>query len=100
MSSAFKTTNCSTSIKVDLFVVTETWLMGDERYNLVTVDLANSLTDFEYTMSHMPIELVEVCVNLRKGFKVTRNECSGFASFEHNMDITVTSGGRSLRLSV
>lgn len=105
---SIKKNNCSTSLidfivtnRLDMLAITETWLKGDDRDNRVLADLANSLLDFN--VHHVPRSNGAagggICIIIRKGFVVTINKCSVFASFEH-MDVTINSTSKSLRLVV
>ena len=85
------------SEKLDIIVLTETWLNGDTRDNPVIADITNNLPDHKFL--HIPRygRGGGVGVVLRKGYNVKQFTNNKFKSFEH-LDLSISSGSSNLRL--
>lgn len=85
--------------KLDILLITESWLKGDSRDNRALADIYATLPD--YAVYHKPRKFCRgggICIILRKGFGITENHTQSFSSFEL-MDISVSSSGQQpLRL--
>ena len=85
--------------RLDILVITESWLKGDSRDDHTLADISTTLPD--YVVHHQPRKFRRgggICIILRKGFDVTENIAQSFASFEM-IDMSVSSSGQQpLRL--
>ena len=84
---------------IDILATTETWLTArDFNDNNSIAEILNTLRDFDF--HHIP-RLNRtgggVGVFLRKGFKVTTNDCLTFSSMEY-LDLGVSHGNSTIRL--
>ena len=87
--------------KLDILAMTETFLTGDHtrKDECALADLKSTLPD--HVLHHIPRLNRSgggVCVLLRSGFDVTRNDLCQFPSFEY-IDLTVSSKSTSIVLN-
>ena len=84
------------SEKLDILVLTETWLNGDTRDKPVIADITNNLPDHNFI--HVPRygRGGGVGVVLRQGYDVKQFTDNKFNSFE-NLDLSISSGSTNLR---
>ncbi|KAJ8025135.1 hypothetical protein HOLleu_35255 [Holothuria leucospilota] len=78
------------SDKIDILAITESWLTGNQRDEPIIADLNVTLPD--YHIFHVPRRDRsggDVCICLRKGFKVLDMQARQFESFEY-MDLFLT----------
>lgn len=76
---------------LDILAITETWLSGDSRDNLVVADIKNTLPNFTLQHCHRPHgKGGGVAVIVRDGIQCQLNNIGEFISFEY-MDLSVSS---------
>ena len=86
------------SEKLDILILTETWLKGDSRDDHVIAEIENTLPDHQ--LIHVPRSSGRgggVAVIMRKGYSLYHDCQHRSVSFEH-LDLSITSGSTSLRL--
>lgn len=85
------------SKNLDILILTETWLNGDNTDDLKINDLLNTLCDHEFISAPRQGKGGGIGILLRKGFTLQREQVENFSTFEH-LNLLVTAGSVSIRL--